>query len=190
MTETEIISGCLKGDKASQKALYERYYGKMMGVCLRYSKNREEARDILHEGFMKVYNNLKSYNKTGSFEGWIRRIMVNTAIDQLRKNKQEYLIVTTVYAEQAGAGIGEDPADEDILANIEKEDILRAVQSLSPAYRAVFNLYVIEEFSHKEISEKLEISEGTSKSNLSKAKFNLKKNLIQYINTWHGKKPA
>jgi RNA polymerase sigma-70 factor (ECF subfamily) len=187
MNETDIIRGCLKNDRASQKALYEQNYGKMLGVCLRYCRSSDEAKDVLHEGFMKVFNNLKNYSGTGSFEGWIRRIMVNTAIDHLRKNKQNYLIVSTVHANEKAAVMADEVAEEDILMSIDKEEILKAVQELTPAYRTVFNLYVIEEYTHKEIAELLDISEGTSKSNLSKAKFNLKKNLMQLTKIAHGK---
>jgi len=130
---------------------------------------------------MKVFTGLRSYNATGSFEGWIRRIIVHTAIDHLRKNRQEYLIVNTVYANQVGTTKLEEVDEEDLFKNIRQEDIIKAIQELSPAYRTVFNLYVMEEFTHKEIAEKLDISEGTSKSNLSKAKFNLKKNLAHLI---------
>ncbi|MDF2436043.1 MAG: polymerase, sigma-24 subunit, subfamily [Bacteroidota bacterium] len=186
MNEHEIIKGCLKNDRASQKALYEQYYSKMLGVCLRYAKDKDEAKDILHEGFLKVFNSLKNFNGSGSFEGWIRRIMANTSIDHLRKNKQNYLIVSTVYANEKASNMI-DEIDEDELINIDKEEILKAVQELTPAYRTVFNLYVIEEFTHREIAEMLDISEGTSKSNLSKAKFNLKKNLMHLIKATHGK---
>jgi RNA polymerase sigma-70 factor (ECF subfamily) len=158
----------------------------MLGVCLRYAKDKEQAKDILHEGFLKVFSNLKNFNGTGSFEGWIRRIMVNTSIDHLRKNKQNYLIVSTVYANEKASNMVEE-AEDDMFLNIDKEEILKAVQELTPAYRTVFNLYVIEEFTHKEIAEMLDISEGTSKSNLSKAKFNLKKNLMHLIKSAHGK---
>lgn len=187
MNENEIIKGCLKNDRASQKALYEQYYSKMLGVCLRYAKEKEDAKDVLHEAFLKVFNNLKNFNGSGSFEGWIRRIMVNTSIDHLRKNKQNYLIVSTVYANEKAFAATEEIEDDDLLLNIDKEDILKAVQDLTPAYRTVFNLYVIEEFTHKEIAEMLDISEGTSKSNLSKAKFNLRKNLTHLIKTTNDK---
>jgi RNA polymerase sigma-70 factor (ECF subfamily) len=187
MNENEIIKGCLKNDRASQKALYEQYYSKMLGVCLRYAKDRDNAKDILHEAFLKVFNNLKNFNGSGSFEGWIRRIMVNTSIDYLRKNKQNYLIVSTVYANEKASAATEEIEEDDLLLNIDKEDILKAVQDLTPAYRTVFNLYVIEEFTHKEIAEMLDISEGTSKSNLSKAKFNLRRNLTNLIKTTHDK---
>jgi RNA polymerase sigma-70 factor (ECF subfamily) len=124
MNETEVIKGCLKNDRASQKALYEHYYSKMLGVCLRYSKSSDDAKDVLHEGFMKVYTNLKNFNNTGSFEGWIRRIMVNTSIDYLRKNKQNYLIVSTVHVNDRQMNITEDElSEDDLLINIEKEDI-------------------------------------------------------------------
>jgi RNA polymerase sigma factor (sigma-70 family) len=181
MTESDLISGCIKQDRSCQKQLYEQFYGRMMAVCLRYAKNRDEAKDILHEGFMKVFTSLKSYSHAGSFEGWMKRIHVNTAIDHIRKNRHEYLIVNTVYANEGGTGKSQDIEDEDIFRNIRQEDIIHAIQSLSPAYRTVFNLYVMEDFSHKEIADKLDISEGTSKSNLSKDKFNLKKNLAHLI---------
>ncbi len=187
MNEHDIIKGCLKNDRASQKALYEQYYSKMLGVCLRYSKDKDDAKDVLHEAFLKVFNNLKNFNGTGSFEGWIRRIMVNTSIDSLRKNKQNYLIVSTVYANEKASNLADEVEEDDLLMNIDKEEILKAVQELTPAYRTVFNLYVIEEFSHREIAEMLDISEGTSKSNLSKAKFNLKRNLMHLIKATHDK---
>jgi RNA polymerase sigma-70 factor (ECF subfamily) len=187
MNENEIIKGCLKNDRASQKALYEQYYSKMLGVCQRYAKDKDDAKDVLHEAFLKVFSNLKNFNGSGSFEGWIRRIMVNTSIDYLRKNKQNYLIVSTVYANEKASAAIEEIEDDDLLLNIDKEDILKAVQDLTPAYRTVFNLYVIEEFTHKEIAEMLDISEGTSKSNLSKAKFNLRKNLTHLIKATNDK---
>ncbi|MDQ3045920.1 MAG: RNA polymerase sigma factor [Bacteroidota bacterium] len=187
MNETDIIKGCLKNDRASQKALYEQNYSKMLGVCLRYAKSSDEAQDILHEAFLKVFNSIKNFNGTGSFEGWIRRIMVNTAIDHIRKNKQNYLIVSTVYANEKASKLADEVPEDDLIMQIDKEEIMKAVQELTPAYRTVFNLYVVEEFTHKEIADMLDISEGTSKSNLSKAKFNLRKNLMHLIKTVHGK---
>jgi RNA polymerase sigma-70 factor (ECF subfamily) len=181
MTESELINGCIKLDKACQRQLYEQFYGKMMAVCMRYAKNRDEASDILNEGFMKIYTSLRTFSNNGSFEGWIRKIIVNTAIDYLRKNRHEYLIVNTVYASESGMSKIQEIEEEDIFRNIKQDDIIKAIQSLSPAYRTVFNLYVLEEFTHKEIADKLDISEGTSKSNLSKAKYNLKKNLAHLI---------
>lgn len=187
MNETDIIKGCLKNDRASQKVLYETFYSKMLGVCLRYSKNSDEAKDVLQEGFLKVFNSLKKFNGSGSFEGWVRRIIVNTAIDHLRKNKQNYLIVSTVYANDKASNMTEEINEDELLSHINQEEILKAVQQLTPAYRTVFNLYVVEEYTHREIAELLDISEGTSKSNLSKAKFNLKKSLMHLIKNADGK---
>jgi RNA polymerase sigma factor (sigma-70 family) len=156
----------------------------MMGVCLRYAKDRDDAQDILHEGFMKVFDNLAKFSNKGSFEGWVRRIMVNMSIDHIRKNRQEYLIVDTVYADKIAKKVADEPEDEDKLINsITQEEVMKAMQQLSPAYRAVFNLYIIEEYSHKEIADMLDISEGTSKSNLAKAKYNFKKHLTRLIKT-------
>ncbi|MEW6468827.1 MAG: RNA polymerase sigma factor [Bacteroidota bacterium] len=182
MDEQEIIKGCLRNDRNCQKKLYERFYSKMLVVCLRYAKNRDEAKDMLQEGMLKVFDNLKHFGNKGSFEGWIRRIITNCAIDHLRKNKHEYLIVNTVYASEVNHGqLDEEVTDDDIIFSLKPEDVMRAVQQLTPAYRTVFNLYVMEELSHKEIAEMLDISEGTSKSNLAKAKFNLRKNLAHLI---------
>ena len=181
MEESEIIKGCLRNERLSQKALYERFFGKMMAVCSRYAKDRDEAGDMLHEGFMKVFDNIRNFGHKGSFEGWVRRIMVNCSIDHLRKNRQQYLIVNTVIAENAGRNAEDEMGEDDLADLINKEDIMRAVQNLTPAYRTIFNLYVIEEYTHREIAELLDISEGTSKSNLAKAKFNLKKNLTNLI---------
>ena len=182
MTENELIAGCIKQDRTCQEALYKRFYGKMMGVCLRYAKNRDEASDMLQEGFIKVFTSLRNFSFKGSFEGWVRRIIVNTAVDHLRRNKHEYMIVSTVYAREGDVpDPAEDVEEENLLNNLSEEEILNAVSQLSPAYRTVFNLYVMENFAHKEIADQLGISEGTSKSNLAKARFQLKKNLFNLI---------
>lgn len=189
MTDHELISGCIKQDKACQEALYKRFYGKMMGVCLRYARDRDEARDMLQEGFIKVFTSLRNFASKGSFEGWIRRIVVNTAVDHLRRNKHEYMIVSTVYAREGDIPDHADELEEeDAINELSEEQILAVVQKLSPAYRTVFNLYVIENFSHKEIAERLNISEGTSKSNLAKARFQLKKNLSNQIKNTDGER--
>lgn len=189
MTENELIAGCVRQDRNCQKALYEQFYGKMLGVCIRYARDREEARDMLHEGFIKVFGSIRSFAGKGSFEGWIRRIMVNTSVDHLRRNKHEYLIVSTVRAGEQPEQVDEVDED-DMLDVIGKEEIMAAVQQLSPAYRTVFNLYVIEEYAHKEIAEMLNISEGTSKSNLAKARFQLKKNLTKLMHKADGNRTA
>ncbi|MES2139272.1 MAG: sigma-70 family RNA polymerase sigma factor [Bacteroidota bacterium] len=186
MDENDIIKGCLKNNPESQKALYDYYYNKMLGVCLRYSKDITEAKEILHEGFFQVFTNLKNFKAPESFEGWIKKIMVNAAIDYLHKNKQN-LIVSTFNANKSVANTLEELSDEEIISNINKEEILKAVQELTPAYRKVFNLYLIEGHAHKQIAEMLDISEDTSESNLEKAKFNLRKNIQQIITKANGK---
>lgn len=186
MDENEIIKGCLKNNPESQKALYDHYYTKMLGLCLRYSKDSTEAKEILHEGFFKIFADLKNFKAPESFEGWIKKIMVNTAIDYLHKNKQN-LIVSTFNANKSVANTLEELSDDQLILNINKEEILKAVQELTPAYRKVFNLYVIEGHSHKQIAEMLDISEDTSESNLEKAKFNLRKNIQQIITKPYGK---
>ena len=176
-TIDEIIAGCAKGDRKCQRKVYEMFYGKMMGVCLRYTNNKEEARDLLHDGFIKVFENINKFNYSGSFEGWIRRIMVNTTIDHFRKNKNVFVKDVEDFN-----NIATEEPDVDVLSQLRTEDIMKAVQTLSPAYRMVFSLHVVEGYSHKEVAEELGISVGTSKSNLAKAKNNLKK-LFMVVDT-------
>lgn len=165
--EKDILKACARKERWAQKVLYETYYGKMMGVCLRYSNNSEDALDILHEGFIKVFKNIVRYQPNTSLNAWIRRIMVNTAIDFYRKNvRRRTEDLDTAYDISA--------KDVDAISKATEEEILKAIQELSPAYRTVFNLYVIEGFSHREISEKLNINESTSRSNLVKARMKLK----------------
>lgn len=186
MNENDIIKGCLKNNRESQKALYDSYYNKMLGVCLRYSKDNTEAKEILHEGFSRVFDNLKNYKPGDSLEEWIKKMMVISAIVYLHKNKQN-LIVSTFNANKIVVNTFAEISDEELISNINKEEILQAVQELTPAYRKVFNLFVIDGYSHKKIAEMLDISEETSASNLSKAKFILRKNIQQIIKTPDGK---
>jgi len=174
-----LIDGCLKEERRAQQRVYELFYGKMMAVCLRYTKNADQAKDILQDGFIKVFKSVNKFNRAGSFEGWIRRIMVNTAIDHFRRTKNSYLLL----GEERSIEDFGDQDEEDILAeengedylDLKPADIINAMQKLTPAYRTVFNLYVFEELTHKEIADMLGINIGTSKSNLAKAKHNLKK---------------
>jgi len=177
----ELISGCVKGERKAQQQVYEMFYGKMMGVCLRYTKDADVAKDVLQDGFIKVYSKIKNYNGEGSFEGWVRRIIVNTAIDFFRKNKSSATTLGSEYVDEAGEMIEEEENEESIFSSIKTSDVLEEIQRLSPAYQMVFNLYVVEGFSHKEIAEKVDISVGTSKSNLAKAKMNLKKALSKKL---------
>ena len=165
--EQDLITACIRRERWAQKRLYEDHYSKMMGVCLRYSNNREDALDILHEGFIKVFKNIGKYQPGTSLAAWIRRIMVNTSIDFYRKSIRR----RTEDIEQA---YHVSSSDEDAVSKCTEKEILAAVQTLSPAYRAVFNLYIIEGYSHREIAEKLGITESTSRSNLVKARLKLK----------------
>ena len=179
MTDQDLlIQGCIDGDRKCQQKLYETFYGKMMVVCLRYTKDQDEALDVFQEAFIKVFKNLPRYGNKGSFEGWIRRIMVNSAIDHIRKNKKLKEMVE-LNEEITSLGEEEDTEGEDLLDKISFQDLLECVQDLSPAYQSVFNMYVVDGFTHKEIANELGITEGTSKSNLAKAKMNLKKLMLE-----------
>lgn len=174
-----LVDGCLAGERRAQQRVYELFYGKMMAVCMRYTKNTDQAKDILQDGFIKVFRSMEGFNRAGSFEGWIRRIVVNTAIDYFRRSKNSYLLLGEERSiEDFGDHDEEDTlADEagDDLPDLKPADVINAMQKLTPAYRTVFNLYVFEEMTHKEIADVLGINVGTSKSNLAKAKNNLKK---------------
>ncbi len=164
ITEEEIIEGCKAAKRDLQKALYKRFSGKMFAVCLRYSKSREEAEDLLQDGFIKVYSNINQYTATGSFEGWIRRIMVNTALEALRKKKINYSEIEIQDLEDSIENV------HDVMSKIGMNDLLTFIQQLPAGYRAVFNLYAIEGYQHKEIAGMLNITEGTSRSQLARAR--------------------
>lgn len=169
MTDEDLIKGCIKGDQLAQKTLYDRYAGKMMGVCLRYSENYEDAADVLQDGFIKIFEKLSSYKHQGSFEGWIRRIFVNTALDHIRKHKNQRLSVDMDSVDFKIA------STDDVMSTLAAEDLLKILQKIPAGYRAVFNLYAIEGYSHQEIADELEISVNTSKSQYSRAKGFLRK---------------
>jgi RNA polymerase sigma factor (sigma-70 family) len=163
ITESDLIHGCINGDRRMQEELYRRFSPRMYAVCLRYAGTSEEAQDILQEGFIKIFKKLTSFRGEGSFEGWIRRIFVNTAIEHFRRKK--YLQPVTEKEENTLEGNYLSVLDE-----LAQRDIMELVQQLSPGYRTVFNMYVVEGYTHKEIGDIMGISEGTSKSQLSRAK--------------------
>ncbi len=167
----KMIKGCLQGRKTDQYRLYALHAKKMFGICLRYAANHEEAQDVLQEGFIKVFQNLPSFQAKGSLEGWIRRIIVNTAIEKYR-GKMYHLSIDDIAHEEAAINHHNQAADM-----LHAKDILELVQKLPVQYRLVFNLYALEGFSHKEIGEKLRISESTSRSNLTRARTILKDKL-------------
>ena len=169
----QLIDACIKGERKSQQKLYQAFYGKLLAICMRYADNREEAKDILHDGYIKVFANLKDFGFKGSLEGWVKKIITNTAIDAVRK-KKNFLVELEENRNYDGMV---DDHNENIefeqYNRLKVETIMQLIQKLSPMYRTVFNLYVFEELTHKEISEQLNINIGTSKSNYAKAKRNL-----------------
>lgn len=167
--EGELIKMCIKGDRRYQNALYTKFSPKMMAVCFRYSRNREDAEDTLLEGFIKVFDNLKQFKNEGSFEGWIRKIMVNTAIAKFKKANPFKVFVNIEKVHYSIA------SDENIYEQLGAKVLINMIQQLPPAYQMVFNLYSFEGLKHREIADQLGISEGTSKSNLSDARTLLKK---------------
>jgi len=171
----DIIKGCLNGNRRDQELLYRRHSAKLYAVCLQYSGNDEEARDILQEGFIKVFEKLGCYKHEGSFEGWMRRIMVNTALEKYRSKTNLYRVddIDTLAEKNI------EPDAEDY-SGLEINDLLTIIRQLPPKYRLVFNLYAIEGYSHKEISKMINISEGTSKSNLARARIILQRRVGSY----------
>jgi RNA polymerase sigma factor (sigma-70 family) len=181
ITESDLISGCIEGNRRMQEELYNRFSPRMYAVCLRYAANAEEAQDILQEGFIKIFKKLDSFRGEGSFEGWIRRIFVNTAIEHFRRKR--YLTPVTEKEENTIEGKYTSALDD-----LAAKDIMALVQELSPGYRTVFNMYVVEGYSHKEIADMLGISEGTSKSQLSRAKVILQDMVRNFIDSQRGVK--
>lgn len=162
----------MDGDEKAFKAIYDMLSGKMYSLCLRYAGNSTDADDLFQEGIIRVYKNLSGFKGTGSFEGWARRIFVNTCLDHL-KNKQKL-----IFSELTD---NIDPVDPHLtgITNLSQADLLKIIQQLPNGYRTIVNLYLVEEYNHKEIAEMLGISEGTSKSQLSRAKLILQKSIIE-----------
>ena len=158
-----MIQGCLRGSAQSQKLLYEQFAGKMYAVCLRYARTPADAADILQEGFVKVFTKLDQFQFQGSFEGWIRRIMVNTALRAYQRQRFDY--ESNGYEQ-----LPEAPVDPDALSVLSEEELLRLISRLPDGYRVVFNLVAIEGYSHAEVAESLGIQESTSRSQLTKAR--------------------
>ncbi len=171
-----LISECLAGHINAQSALYAMYAPKMMVVCMRYSKNVQEAEEILHDGFLNVFRYLHTLKEKNAFEGWIRQIMVNCALQKIKRANK---IEKTIALENI-ENVLED--DTDIVSHLSGKEMLRLIQKLTPAYSLVFNLYYFEGYKHKEIATLLDINEGTSKSNLFQAKRQLKEMIVGKTN--------
>tara|TARA_B100000965_G_scaffold396287_1_gene410975 strand:- start:885 stop:1466 length:582 start_codon:yes stop_codon:yes gene_type:complete len=173
----QVVNACAKGDRGMQQELYKQMYSSMMAVCYRYAGRPEDAKDIFQEGFIKVFEKIDRFNFKGSLQGWIRRIMVNHAIDHYRKNKKKYAFSESLVEAEK---IANEDNEDNWSSEFDGNTLLNCVQQLSPTYRTVFSMYVLDGYTHAEISEELSISEGTSKSNLAKAKRNLRK-MIQEL---------
>ena len=164
MTEELMLAGCLKNNAAAQEALYSRFSPRMLGVCYRFAKNREDAEDMLQEGFIKVFTQMHQYRNEGALEGWIRRIMVHTCINILKKNKKFAECVDIIHASSVYVR-------EDMIPSImQAKQVVECIRMLPLGYRTVLNLYAIEGYSHKEISNLLDIEESTSRSQYTRAK--------------------
>lgn len=171
MDDETLVKECNSGNAKAQRMLFDRFSPKMLGVAMRYIKDKERAEDVLQDGFIKVFKNIHRFKHKGSLEGWIRRIVVNTALDQLRKNKK---FQNNLELDDSFFEIVQQSKAEGIL---QKEVLLQIVQQLPEGYRVIFNMFAIEGYSHKEIAKELNISESTSKSQYSRARSVLKKTL-------------
>lgn len=178
MTEEAILKGCLNNHPAAQRELYNKYSAKMLAVCYRYGHNREDAEDMLQEGFIKVFLQIHTFENRGAFEGWIRRIMVHTCINILKKNKKFNESVDIIYA------TGIQIREESVPAIVQAKQVVECIRLLPIGYRTVLNLYAVEGYSHREIADMLDIEESTSRSQYTRAKamledILLKKRIIQ-----------
>ncbi|TNF39968.1 MAG: RNA polymerase sigma factor [Bacteroidetes bacterium] len=167
-----IVEECVSGNVRAQETLYRMLAPKMFGVCLRYAKDTTEAEDNLQEGFIKVFTYIKNFRHEGSLEGWVRKIMVNVSLEKFRKQQMIYPVDDLNVFEP-------ENHSNDIIEKITADELIELIQDLPPRYRMVFNLFVMEGMSHKEISEAMKISEGTSKSNLARAKDILKRRVTE-----------
>ena len=173
MTEELMLAGCIRNNATAQEALYNRFSPRMLGVCYRFAKNREDAEDMLQEGFIKVFTQIHQYRNEGALEGWIRRIIVHTCINILKKNKKFSDSVDIIHASSVHV------KEEMIPSIMQAKQVVECIRTLPIGYRTVLNLYAIEGYSHKEIGDLMGISEGTSKSQLARARYLLQKMITE-----------
>ncbi|MEN9440128.1 MAG: hypothetical protein RLZ33_204 [Bacteroidota bacterium] len=171
MDDATLIIECVNGNPRAQRLLFDKFARKMFSVCLRYAKNEEQAEDVLQDGFVKVFGKLKDFKSEGSLEGWIRRIMVNTALDQIRKNNKQ---LGDTNIDDVGYKIENN---DFIVESMMADDLMKMVQAMPDGYKVVFNMFAIEGYSHSEIADTLGISENTSKSQYSRARAYLRERL-------------
>lgn len=171
MDEQSLIAGCIKGNQIAQKTLFESFSPKFFALCLRYMKSTDDAEDVLQEGMVKIFTKLPEYSGTGSFEGWMRRIIVNTCLDQIRKN-QKLKFDVSIDKEEYKLSM-----NAHILENMSANELIEEIKKMPPGYRVVFNMFAIEGYSHQEIAEKLGVKESTSKSQYLRARAYLKERI-------------
>ena len=176
MDDSTLVKECIKGNAKAQRLLFDKFSQKMLGVCLRYTKSQDEAEDALQEGFVKAFSKLKDFSNQGSLEGWIRRIMVNTSLDAIRKNTK---FMKDVSIDTVDYQIGNE---DFIVEGLNAEDLMKLINSMPDGYKVIFNMFAIEGYSHQEISTTLGISESTSKSQYMRAKGYLRNRLEAKIN--------
>ncbi|NLZ95342.1 MAG: RNA polymerase sigma factor [Bacteroidales bacterium] len=179
MKNKELVEACKKQDPNAQRELYETYAPRMMALCMMYCKDSDAAQDMLHDGFIKVFTQIKKYSARGSFEGWMRRVFVNTILEHFRKEKRRFQIFSEM--EETQEGVMDENLERLFDDSITEETLLEMIQELPDGYRTVFNLYVFEDFSHREIGKKLGIKEAASRSQYSRAKSSLKNKINEYI---------
>jgi len=188
MDDSQLIIACKKQDRNAQQALYERYAPVMMAVCMRYCKEEEAALDLLHDGFIRIFTQIGSYSGKGSFEGWLRRIFVNLALENFRKEKQKNRFMEE-YSYQMANETENNGDNDDLLdiENIPREEVMEMIRDLPPGYRMVFNLFIFEELSHREIAQMLGIKEAASRSQFFRAKKILKNKISTILHHYNGK---
>ena len=177
--DIEIVNACMNGSRKHQELLYRRFYGYAMSVSMRYTVNSDEAAEIVNDAFLKVFSKIEMYDQTKSFRAWLRRILVNTAIDYYRRSQKNVPFSDISYA-------ATEEADTDAIGALTAEEIYKIVQELPDPYRITFNLFEIEGFSHDEIGKMLGIPEGTSRSNLSRAKIKLRSLVKKHLGISYG----
>jgi RNA polymerase sigma-70 factor (ECF subfamily) len=176
--DESILEGCIAGKREAQYELYKKFASSMMAVCFRYARNRDEAEDLLQEGFLKVFQKISSFRREGSFEGWMKRIMINNALNEIKKNRRNPFLEDIEVINETQIVDQEEPVGN--LDPVPAGVLLEMIRSLPEGYRIVFTLYVLEDYSHKEIANELNISENTSKTQLLKARRALKNKLNEY----------
>ncbi len=175
-TDEELRQGCLEQHRLAQQYLYQRYFGRFLGIAMRYTNNREDATDVLNQAFLKIFNNLHQYQETGPFGGWMAKIVLHTAIDHARQMSTYRKVINfSIEADQS--------VESDISGQLDVEDLYRLIQKVTPASRTVFSLYVVEGYKHHEIADMLGITVGTSKWHLSNARMEMKKQVEQFYQT-------